>query len=88
MTWDGGTGFRVQKVTGTEGFIRKTEDLQIPPPADLKWKGHAGVIHDFLSCVKGGGVPETSGVDNIKSLAMVHAAIESAESGRRVRIAG
>ncbi|TIS16487.1 MAG: gfo/Idh/MocA family oxidoreductase, partial [Mesorhizobium sp.] len=34
-----------------------------------------------------GTEPETRGTDNIKSLAMVFGAIESAETGRRVAIA-
>lgn len=86
MLWNGGTEFKVQKVTGTDGFVRKVEDVTVPPPKDMQWKGHAGVIHNFLTCVKDGGTPETVGTDNIKSLAMVHAAIESAGSGKRVRI--
>ena len=37
--------------------------------------------------IESGGEPETRGTDNIKSLAMVFGAIESAETGRRVDIA-
>ena len=42
-----------------------------------------------ISCarVETGTEPETRGADNIKSLAMVFGAIESAETGRRVEIA-
>ena len=49
--------------------------------------GHLGVIRDFVAAVGSGSPPETAGTDNIKSLAMVFGAIESAEAGRRVEIA-
>ena len=49
--------------------------------------GHAGIIHEFVECVRTGNAPETVCIDNIKSLAMVFGAIESAELGRPVEIA-
>ena len=49
--------------------------------------GHAGIIHEFVQCVRTGNTPETVCTDNIKSLAMVFAAIESAELGKPVKIA-
>ena len=48
--------------------------------------GHLGVLSDFVSAVRSGNEPETVGRDNIRSLAMVFGAIESADSGRRVEI--
>jgi predicted dehydrogenase len=48
--------------------------------------GHAGVIREFLDCVRSGGVPQTAADDNIKSLAMVFAAITSAEQKQRVLV--
>ena len=44
------------------------------------------VMQDFVAAVRGGPPPETAGADNLKSLAMVFAAIESAETGRLVDI--
>jgi predicted dehydrogenase len=44
------------------------------------------VIQDFVRAVETGTEPETRGTDNIKSLAMVFGAVESAETGRRVEI--
>ena len=41
---------------------------------------------DFVAAVRSGSEPETVGRDNIRSLAMVFGAIESAEAGRRVEI--
>lgn len=48
--------------------------------------GHAGIIHEFVDCVQTGRIPETVCSDNIKSLAMVFGAIDSAELGRPVEI--
>ena len=39
-----------------------------------------------MGCVQNGGDPETVAADNINSLAMVFAAIESAEKGKQVNI--
>lgn len=50
--------------------------------------GHAGNIREFFSCIRTGRQPETVASDNIKSLAMVLGAIESAETGKPVAIAG
>jgi predicted dehydrogenase len=40
------------------------------------------LIADFVDCVRTGRQPETTGKDNIKSLAMVFGAIESAGGNR------
>jgi predicted dehydrogenase len=44
------------------------------------------VIRAFLDAVETGTPPETRAEDNIRSLAMVMAAIESARTGQRVMI--
>ena len=44
------------------------------------------MIHEFIESLKSGQTPQTVCTDNIKSLAMVYAAIESAESGRKVDV--
>ena len=66
---------------------RRTRRVEVPPldPAD-RVGGHLGVMQDFVAAVRGGPPPETAGADNLKSLAMVFAAIESAETGRLVDI--
>jgi predicted dehydrogenase len=59
------------------------------PVAPVDWtgpEGHGGCIFHFLDCIRTGREPETICTDNIKSLAMVFGAIESAETGRRVEI--
>jgi predicted dehydrogenase len=87
VLWDGGEGFRAQVVAGTAGFHSEYEDVALPPhDAGEKTGGHAGLIADFVRCVREGRTPETVCTDNIQSLAMVFGAIQSAETGERVRI--
>lgn len=87
VKWDGGEGFAAQVVAERGGFHSKWRNVEIPPadPADRDG-GHAGVIREFLECVEKGGIPETVASDNVKSLAMVLAAIASSEAGKRVPV--
>jgi predicted dehydrogenase len=85
-TWDGASGLIAQGVTERGEFFSKTAEQQIPIPEGAKSGGHAGLIREFVDCVLEGRQPETSCHDNIKSLAMVFAAIESAEKGQPVDI--
>jgi len=48
--------------------------------------GIAGSLRDFLHALRTGATPMGECHDNIKSLAMVFAAIESAATGRRVPV--
>lgn len=84
-TWDGGSGFRAQTPEEHSGLIYNQRDLALPEldTAGLS-EGHASVIRQFVRCVREGGTPETICTDNIKSLAMVFGAIESATSGQPV----
>ena len=50
--------------------------------------GIAGSLRDFLHALKTDTTPMGESHDNIKSLAMVFATIESAAAGKRVVIAG
>jgi predicted dehydrogenase len=87
-TWDGGEHFQAQIVAETGSFISKYQDVSVPAynpqdPVD----GHAGNIREFFSCIRTGRQPETVAADNLKSLAMVLGAIESAETGKSVAVA-
>jgi predicted dehydrogenase len=85
--WDGGSGFEAQRVVERGGFRSILEDVALPPyESTAKTGGHAGCIRDFVRCIREGGAPETVCTDNIKSLAMVFGAIESAETGQYVNI--
>ena len=54
----------------------------LEPPSDL-----AGVLAEFVASLRTGDAPSTEVHANILSLAMVEAAIRSAETGARVLIA-
>ncbi|MBZ9858139.1 Gfo/Idh/MocA family protein [Mesorhizobium sp. CA12] len=89
LLWDGHDGLKAEVIaSGRDGIIDKTQPIEVPP-LDLadRVDGHLGIIRDFMHAIETGAEPETRGADNIKSLAMVFGAIESAESGRRVTIA-
>jgi predicted dehydrogenase len=87
VCWDGADAYRCQVVAETGGFNSKWADVEVPAFADgSKTAGHPSVIGEFIRCVREGGMPETICTDNIKSLAMVFGAIESAERGRPVDI--
>ncbi|RJT41798.1 gfo/Idh/MocA family oxidoreductase [Mesorhizobium waimense] len=88
LTWDGHDALMAELVLPVrDGLFDKTEPVEVPPldPAD-RVDGHLGIIRDFMHAIETGTEPETRGSDNIKSLAMVFGAIESAETGRRVAI--
>jgi predicted dehydrogenase len=92
LSWDGADSFHAERVTATplpgSPFLRLAEPVAVPPASDAdRVGGHVGVIRDFVEAVRTGVPPETRGDDNIRSLAMVFGAIESAETGRRVAIA-
>jgi predicted dehydrogenase len=74
-------------VSKTGGFFSEFQSLEIPEYAhDEKTNGHRSLIAEFVECVRSGGVPETVCTDNIKSMAMVFGAVESAETGKPVKI--
>lgn len=86
LIWDGNEGFEAKIVDGDEGFFRPLKEIAVPPlPAPLVL-GHAGVIADFVSAVSSHSAPLTDGSDNILSLAMVFAAIESAKAKRAMPV--
>ena len=86
VTWDGADTFRAQEVTGADGFFRARADRAVPyNPEAMPRKGHAGCIDEFLAAVRNGKVPQTICTDNIKSLSMLYAAIESASLGKKVK---
>ena len=88
LLWDGADKFDARAVAEQSGFLRPLRDVVVsPPPHPSETHGHASVIAEFLDAVETGRTPETAGADNIKSLAMVFAAIESARTRQRVLIA-
>jgi predicted dehydrogenase len=85
--WDGGESFQAQVVEETGSFFSKHRDVSLPEVDTTgKVDGHASLIREFVQCVRTGGIPETICTDNIRSLAMVFGAIESATRGTHVPI--
>lgn len=96
VRWDGGNHPKAQIISGRGGFHSEFQEFELP---SLKLpyhmgslenseiiSGHEGLIRDFVRRLELGRTPETLSNDNIKSLAMVFAAIESAEMGLRVPV--
>jgi len=84
-TWDGEHDPIAARVTGNEGFFHATEQITVPAATDVQG-GIAGSLREFLDALRTGKIPQGECHDNIKSLAMVFAAIESAATDRRVDI--
>ena len=91
-TWDSFETIAAQ-VVDLPGGLRTTGLLQsihrlLPPPARdaTTMGGHEAIMREFITCVRTGDVRETNAADNIKSLAMVFGAIESAECGKPVAV--
>ncbi len=84
-TWDGHGAPVAEKVVGRGGFHADVEAVQASVAEGVPG-GIAGSIRDFVRALDTGETPMGECHDNIKSLAMVFGAIESARSGRRVSI--
>lgn len=75
---------RGERVAGGEGFYRPVEGFEV---ADLPVAvGQHGAIRELKTFLEHGTRPQGECHDNIQSLAMVLAAIESSRKGRRVAI--
>lgn len=87
VLWDGADLFDAHTVDGSDGLLRPLAALAVPPPGDAgQTLGHASVLAEFLLALENKFVPETVGQDNIRSLAMVFNAVESARTRTRVEI--
>ncbi len=84
-TWDGLGAPVADVVSETSGFTSQTEVRGVAV-AEGAPSGIAGSLRDFLNALRTGATPMGECHDNIKSLAMVFAAIESAGSGQRVAV--
>ncbi len=89
LGWNGGDEIRIEVLGADErkGLFDPLASVEAPTLApEDRIGGHFGILSDFVAAVRSGSEPETVGRDNIRSLAMVFGAIESAEAGRRVDI--
>ena len=71
-----------------QAFFREQYPIDVPFYDDIiqHSEGHAAVILSFIEALKNNTQPETVCTDNIKSLAMVYGAVESAETGKKIEI--
>ena len=85
-TWDGSSRPQLNVVAQTEGFERGSSQSEV----SAQWQGadgHAGALTAMLEAHATGRPAETDAHDNIRSLSMVLAAIESSNrGGARVEI--
>lgn len=85
ITWDGEAEIDAAYTKVNDEQKRETVHVDVPRE-EVEHLGHAGLIREFVGCVRNGGTPQTICTDNIKSLAMVIAAVKSAETGQRVNV--
>jgi len=85
--WDGKASLQAQirKPDGKPGFFAEMQDVQIPV-VDSPGNGHLALIEDYLKCLRSGRSPQTICTDNIKSLAMVDGAVQSARHGLKASL--
>ncbi len=83
--WDGSSVPAAEVVVAPGGFHSKTETCQ-GAVEENGASGISGSLRDFLHALDTGQTPMGECHDNIKSLAMVFAAAESARSGQRVSL--
>jgi predicted dehydrogenase len=83
-TWDG-TNDPVAEVR-KDGDDRGELERVDAPPVTISGLGIAGSLADFVRALRTGEIPMNECHDNIKSFAMVIAALESSRTGRRVSV--
>ena len=90
LLWDGEDRIEAERIDGTwdgKAFFEPVEKLSFPPAAmEPGRRGHAGNIGEFLDAIDAGITPQTEAADNLKTLAMVEAATESARLGQVVSL--
>lgn len=84
-TWDGSSAPLADVVVEQGGFHARTERYEAAVATDTAI-GIAGSLRDFLHALQTGETPMGECHDNVKSLAMVLGAVESAALKQRVRI--
>lgn len=76
---------RAQVVAGDTGFTRPLDDIPISP-SPLRHTYWHGALRELLAFLRTGERPQTECHDNIKSLAMCFAAVESSAQSRRLPV--
>jgi len=87
LTWDGGPTIKTAtiKPDGNHTFVSEMIEATHPETTS-EFVGHTGLMKDYLAAKAAGQTPATICTDNIKSLAMVLAAVESSKAGKKVGV--
>jgi predicted dehydrogenase len=85
LLYENDTEPRGEVVAKNEGFTYPTKPLRIAK-ARVPHEGQRGAVRELLAYLRRGRMPQCECHDNIKSLAMVMAAMESSRKGRRVAV--
>jgi predicted dehydrogenase len=86
IIWDGAETLVAEILTDAEeGFTRPKEEVEIEKP-EAGPEGLPGSLARFVTAIREGGQPETWCGDNIRSVAMVFGAVESAGQGERIEV--
>ncbi|HEX2740941.1 MAG TPA: Gfo/Idh/MocA family oxidoreductase [Rubrobacter sp.] len=85
LLWSGGTGDRGVGEVVLERWGEEPGPVEQP---DLEFVEREATLQALREAVDGGGPPETSAADNVKSLAAMIGCVSSIESGEPVDVAG
>ena len=89
LMWDGAERIVMETVARAGGFKSEHTSQVIPvraaPEADESW---VSVMREFVDCIGTGRQPETAAQDNVRSLAMVSAALADVKARRGPRRIG
>lgn len=87
LLWDGGDRISAERASDSASnqFMRPIEPIDVEL-IHLEHTGHAHIIRQFATALGTGEPPLTPCQDNIKSLAMVFAAIDSAATQQRLEV--
>lgn len=66
---------------------RAGEPDEIIPLPETALYGHQQIVSDYLDWIDGGSQPETALDDNVKSMAMIFAAVEAGKTGHTIEVA-
>lgn len=87
LRWNGADVIQCEtiKADGSKGFFHEMQNVEVPRPHRAH-SGHAAMIRNFTAALQKGEPLICPCEDNIKSLAMVLAAVESANTGQKIAV--
>jgi predicted dehydrogenase len=83
-TWDGQRAPRVQPGPGVQ--LAPVPPVREPRRPRNRFEGLADALAEFVAALRSGRVPQSEAHDNLRSLAMCHAAVESAATRAPVAV--